>query len=220
MVTQDKMILGLYETMVKFGYIVTDELGYKFYSDEGLDFAQEIFNVINEVKDSFECDFTFNIESIPAETCAGVMCKADNLLYNNNDFFIYSNQWIPLMEKCTIEEKCRVSSVLDILCSGGAIAHIDIENRFPTEESAWRMLNYLAEHKVIYSAFTTKINTCKHKHAFIGSEICPRCGEPVSEKYLRVVGFYTPLSSWQAVRRKEGNLRKWYTVLENDMTMQ
>lgn len=213
-------ILGLYETMVKFGYILTDELGYKSYSDEGLEFAQEIFNVINEVKDSFECDFTFNIESIPAETCAGVMCKADNLLYNNNDFFIYSNQWIPLMEKCTIEEKCRVSSVLDILCSGGAIAHIDIENRFPTEESAWRMLNYLAEHKVIYSAFTTKINTCKHKHAFIGAEICPRCGEPVSEKYLRVVGFYTPLSSWQAVRRKEGNFRKWYTVLENDMTMQ
>lgn len=212
-------ILGMYEVMCEFGLINTDELGYKSYSDEALEFAQEIFAVINDVKDNFTDEFTFNIESIPAENCAGVICNADNLLYGNNKYFIYSNQWIPLYEKCTIEEKCRVSSVLDNLCSGGAIAHINIENRFPTEESAWQMLNYLGEHKVIYSAFTTKISTCKHRHAFIGSKTCPQCGEPVSDQFLRVVGFYTPLSSWQAIRRKEGNMRKWYNVLEKDMIM-
>lgn len=212
-------ILGMYEVMCEFGLINTDELGYKSYSDEALEFAQEIFAVINEVKDNFTDEFTFNIESIPGENCAGVICNADNLLYGNNKYFIYSNQWIPLYEKCTIEEKCRVSSVLDNLCSGGAIAHINIENRFPTEESAWQMLNYLGEHKVIYSAFTTKISTCKHRHAFIGSKTCPQCGEPVSDQFLRVVGFYTPLSSWQAIRRKEGNMRKWYNVLEKDMIM-
>ena len=212
-------ILGMYEVMCEFGLINTDELGYKSYSDEALEFAQEIFAVINDVKDNFTDEFTFNIESIPAENCAGVICNADNLLYGNNKYFIYSNQWIPLYEKCTIEEKCRVSSVLDNLCSGGAIAHINIENRFPTEESAWQMLNYLGEHKVIYSAFTTKISTCKHRHAFIGSKTCPQCGEPVADQFLRVVGFYTPLSSWQAIRRKEGNMRKWYNVLEKDMIM-
>lgn len=212
-------ILGMYEVMCEFGLINTDELGYKSYSEEALEFAQEIFAVINDVKDNFTDEFTFNIESIPAENCAGVICQADNLLYGGNKYFIYSNQWIPLYEKCTIEEKCRVSSVLDNLCSGGAIAHINIENRFPTEESAWEMLNYLGEHKVIYSAFTTKINTCKHRHAFIGSKTCPQCGEPVTDQFLRVVGFYTPLSSWQAIRRKEGNMRKWYNILEKDMIM-
>ena len=212
-------ILGMYEVMCEFGLINTDELGYKSYSDEALEFAQEIFAVINDVKDNFTDEFTFNIESIPAENCAGVICQADNLLYGNNRYFIYSNQWIPLYEKCTIQEKCRVSSVLDNLCSGGAIAHINIENRFPTEESAWQMLNYLGEHKVIYSAFTTKISTCKHRHAFIGSKTCPQCGEPVADQFLRVVGFYTPLSSWQAIRRKEGSMRKWYNILEKDMIM-
>ena len=212
-------ILGMYEVMCEFGLINTDELGYKSYSDEALEFAQEIFAVINDVKDNFTDEFTFNIESIPAENCAGVICQADNLLYGNNRYFIYSNQWIPLYEKCTIQAKCRVSSVLDNLCSGGAIAHINIENRFPTEESAWEMLNYLGEHKVIYSAFTTKISTCKHRHAFIGSKTCPQCGEPVADQFLRVVGFYTPLSSWQAIRRKEGSMRKWYNILEKDMIM-
>lgn len=212
-------VLGLFEVMDSFGLINTDELGYKSYTDEAMQFAQDIFAVINDVKDNFTDEFTFNVESIPGENCAGVICKADNLLFGQNKYFIYSNQWIPLMEKCTIEEKCKVSSVLDALCSGGAIAHINIENRFPTEQSAWDMLNYLAEHKVIYSAFTTKINVCKHKHAFIGSKTCPRCGEPVSDQFLRVVGFYTPLTTWQSIRKKEGSMRQWYNVLENDMVM-
>ena len=212
-------ILGMYEVIDSFGFINTDELGYKSYQDEGISFAEEIFSVINDVKDNFDCDFTFNIESIPGENCAGVICKADNLLFGDNKYFIYSNQWIPLMERCTIEEKCRISGILDNLCSGGSIAHIDIENRFPTEEAAWDMLNYLAEHKVIYSAFTTKINVDEHKHAFIGTDKCPIDGLPAIDKYMRVVGFYTPLSTWQAVRRKEGNMRKWYNVLENDMVM-
>lgn len=212
-------VLGLFEVMDSFGLINTDELGYKSYTDEAMQFAQDIFAVINDVKDNFTDEFTFNVESIPGENCAGVICKADNLLFGQNKYFIYSNQWIPLMEKCSIEEKCKVSSVLDALCSGGAIAHINIENRFPTEQSAWDMLNYLAEHKVIYSAFTTKINVCKHKHAFIGSQTCPRCGEPVSDQFLRVVGFYTPLTTWQSIRKKEGSMRKWYNVLENDMVM-
>lgn len=212
-------ILGCFEVMDSFGLINTDELGYKSYTDEAMQFAQDIFAVINDVKDNFTDEFTFNVESIPGENCAGVICKADNLLFGQNKYFIYSNQWIPLMEKCSIEEKCKVSSVLDALCSGGAIAHINIENRFPTEQSAWDMLNYLAEHNVIYSAFTTKINVCKHKHAFIGSKTCPRCGEPVNDQFLRVVGFYTPLATWQSIRKKEGGMRKWYNVLENDMVM-
>ena len=58
-------ILGLYEVLDMFGLINTDELGNKSYSDEGLEFASEILQTINEVKDNFQCDFSFNIESIP-----------------------------------------------------------------------------------------------------------------------------------------------------------
>jgi ribonucleoside-triphosphate reductase len=212
-------ILGLYEVMDLFGLINIDELGYKSYSEEAVEFAREIFKVINETKDGFTDEFTFNVESIPAENCAGVICQADNLLFEQNKYFIYSNQWIPLMEKCTIQEKCRLSSILDNECSGGAIAHINIEGRFPTKEVAWEMLNYVASHGVIYSAFNTKINVCKNNHAFIGSNICPKCGEPVTDQYSRVVGFYTPTKSYQAIRRKEFDQRKWYDVLNQNEWM-
>lgn len=212
--------IGLYEVMDLFGLINTDESGNKSYSDEAIDFASEILDTINEVKDNFvvenQCDFKYNVEMIPAENCAGVICTADNLLYEQDKYFIYSNQWIPLMEKCTIQEKCKLGSLFDKRCGGGCIAHINIEGRFPNEEVAWNMLNYVASQGVIYFAFTTKISVCQHKHAFIGSNICPNCGEPVADTYSRVVGFYVPTSSYQKIRKREFNQRKWYNAALQD----
>ena len=211
--------IGMYEVMDLFGLIETDEFGCKSYSDEAVSFATEILDTMNAVKDSFECDFSFNIEMIPAENCAGVICQADNLLYEQDKYFIYSNQWLPLMEKCTIQEKCRLGSLFDKKCGGGCIAHINIENRFANEEEAWNMLNYVAAQGVIYFAFTTKISVCAHKHAFISEQRCPVCGEPVADTYARVVGFYTPISSYQKIRKREFDRRRWMNVLENDGVM-
>ena len=211
--------IGMYEVMDLFGLIKTDEFGNKSYSDEAVEFATQILDAMNEVKDNFDCDFTFNIEMIPAENCAGVICTADNLLFEQDKYFIYSNQWIPLTEQCTIQEKCRLGKLFDAKCGGGCIAHIDIENRFPNEEAAWDMLNYVASQGVIYFAFTTKINVCEDKHAFIGSNNCPQCGKPVADQYARVVGFYTPVSGYQKIRKKEFNKRRWYDVLNKDGVM-
>lgn len=211
--------IGMYEVMDLFGLIGEDEMGNKYYTDDAVEFATEILDTINEVKDSFECDFTFNLEMIPAENCAGVICAADNLLFEQNRYFIYSNQWIPLMEKCTIQEKCRLGSLFDMKCGGGCIAHIDVESRFPNEDTAWGMLNYVASQGVIYFAFTTKISVCKNKHAFMGTSTCPVCGEPIADTYARVVGFYTPVSSYQKIRKQEFNQRKWYDVLTKSEVM-
>lgn len=208
--------IGMYEVMDLFGLIESDEFGNKSYSDEAVEFATQILDTINDVKDHFECDFTFNVEMIPAENCAGVICQADNLIYEQNKYYIYSNQWIPLTEKCTIQEKCRLGSLFDAKCGGGCIAHIDIENRFPNEETAWKMLNYVASKGVIYFAFTTKINVCQHKHSFIGTKTCPVCGEQMTDQYARVVGFYTPVSGYQKIKKEEFNARKWYDVLNKD----
>ena len=120
------------------------------------------------------------------------------------------------MEKCTLQEKCRLGSLFDGKCGGGCIAHIGIENRFANEKSAWDMLNYVAAMGVIYFAFTTKISVCQHKHAFIGDKKCPVCGEPIADTYSRVVGFYVPTSSYQKIRKQEFDKRRWMNVLSND----
>lgn len=203
-------ILGLYETMEKFKYIETDEFGNKYYTEQGIEFAGKIFDVLNETKDNFTSEYSFNIESVPAEQAAVKLCAKDNILFDVHDNFIYSNQWIPLTERCTINEKIRTSAVLDNKCSGGAIAHINIDNNFPNTDMAWNMLNYIASQGVIYFCYNTKINVCKNHHGFVDIDICPECGEQVSDTYQRVVGFLTPSKSYSKERFKEFSARQWY----------
>lgn len=203
-------ILGLYEVMDKFGYITTDEFGNKFYTDKAIEFSEKIFNVLNEIKDNFTDEYSFNIESVPAERAAVNLCAKDNVMFGKNDDFIYSNQWIPLTEKCTINEKIRTSAILDNKCSGGAIAHINIDSNFPNTDMAWDMLNYIASQGVIYFCYNTKINVCKNHHGFVGTNICPECGEEKSDTYQRVVGFLTPSKSYSKDRFKEFSARQWY----------
>lgn len=207
-------ILGLYEVIEKFGYVKEDDFGYKEYTDEGIELASKIFEVINDVKDNFTNEYSFNVESVPAERCAIVLCQKDNLLFGESDKFIYSNQWIPLSEKCSIKEKVRLSSILDKKCSGGSIAHINIENNFPNNDVAWDMLNYIASNGVMYFAFNSKINTCINHHGFVGTDICPECGEPVYDTYQRIVGYLVPSKSYSKDRFKEFTTRKWYEYSE------
>lgn len=208
-------ILGLYEVIEHFGYIEEDEFGYKKYTDKGMELASKIFEAINDVKDNFTKEYSFNVESVPAERCAVILCAKDNHLYKSKtNKFIYSNQWIPLSEKCTIQEKLRLSSILDKKCSGGSIAHINLECNFNNEETAWNMLNKIAQSGVIYFAFNTRINECKNHHGFVGTDICPVCGEIVFDTYQRIVGYLVPTRAYSKDRFKEFTAREWFNYAE------
>ena len=163
---------------------------------------------------NFTDAYSFNIESVPAERAAVILCQKDNVLYDHNDKFIYSNQWIPLSAKCTIQEKLRLSSILDEKCSGGSIAHINLESNFPNTETAWKMLNKIAQAGVIYFAFNTRINECKNHHGFVGTDHCPVCGEPVFDTYQRIVGYLVPSRAYSKDRFREFNTRQWYSYAE------
>lgn len=207
-------ILGLYEVIEAFGYTQKDEFGYVSYTDEGVAFASKIFEVLNSVKDNFTDEYSFNIESVPAERAAVILCQKDNALYDMNDKFIYSNQWIPLSAKCTIQEKLRLCSILDEKCSGGSIAHINLESNFPSTDAAWDMLNKIALSGVIYFAFNTRINECKNHHGFVGTDHCPVCGEPVFDTYQRIVGYLVPSRAYSKDRFREFTTRQWYSYAE------
>ncbi len=207
-------ILGLFEVIEGFGFTARDEFGNVSYTDEGIEFATEIFEVLNDVKDNFTEEYSFNIESVPAERAAVILCQKDNLLYEKDDKFIYSNQWIPLSEKCTIQEKLRLSSILDAKCSGGAIAHINLEKNFPNKDVAWDMLNMIAKNHVFYFAFNTRISECENHHGFVGTDLCPQCGKPVMDTYQRIVGFLEPRRSYSKDRKREFDTRRWYEYAE------
>jgi ribonucleoside-triphosphate reductase len=205
-------ITAMYEALVEFGLINTDTFGYKSYSDEAIDFAKQILGTINQQKESYGFDYSINVECIPAERANVVLCSKDTELYPNaKPYYIYSNQWIPLTKRCTLDEKIRLGAILDKECGGGQISHINIEGRFANEEQAWELLNRIAAAGVIYFAYNTKISICKDEHAFFGST-CPKDGLPVADTYSRIVGFLVPTSAYSKERKKEFSHRQWFDL--------
>lgn len=205
-------ITAMYEAIRDMGLINTDDFGNKSYSDEGLIFATRIFKTINEIKGSYNLDYSINIEAVPAERANSVLCTKDNLLYpDQNKDFLYSNQWIPLMENCTIQEKIKLGSVLDKECGGGQISHINLQGRFVNEEQSWHILNEIAKAGVIYFAYNVKISVCEKDHGFFG-EICPVCGNPKTDTFSRIVGYLVPTKSYSKERKNEFEKRKWFIL--------
>lgn len=210
--------IGIYETMKTFGYTRVDEFGNIYYTEEAEKFGKKIFDVIHNVKDTFalDKDYTINCEQIPGETAAAKLMKKDMFFYPDtavNDLPLYGNQFIPLGIKTTLQERIRIAAMFDGFCNGGSILHVNIESPFTSFEQAWDMLNYITDQGVTYFAFNTKIQACKHNHAFFGS-VCPECGEPVDTEYTRIVGFYTPVKTYSKERKAEYDMREWENINE------
>ena len=209
-------VIGIYETMKTFGYVRYDEFGNAYYTEEADRFGKKIFDVIHRTKDQFalDKDYKINLEQIPGEQCAAKFQQADELLYPETvvtDLPLYGNQFIPLGIQTTLQERVRIAALFDSYCNGGSIAHINIDKPFTSFEQAWELTNYIADQGLTYFAFNTKIQACKHNHAFYGDK-CPICGEPIATEYTRIVGFYTPIKTWSTKRKEEYKMRKWDNV--------
>ena len=204
-------INALYEAVRYFGFIEEDEFGNKSYTEAGLEFASDILDTINEVKDSFDFDYSINVEAVPGERCAVVLCQKDSKLYENTyDDFIYANQWIPLTEKCSLDEKIKLGAILDKKCGGGQICHINVDGKID-KETAWKLLNKIANRGVIYFAFNGMISVCENTHGFFG-DVCPKCGKHKVDTFQRIVGYLVPSSNYSKERYKEFKGRYWYDL--------
>lgn len=207
-------INAMMEAINNMGMLKQDEFGNYYYTEEGLAFASEILDIINDVKDEFakDKDYSINVEAVPAERCAAINAKKDNLLFKEikNDI-LYSNQWIALAKQTSLNERIRLASVLDKKCGGGQILHVNCDTPFEDKETAWELLNYIAKSGVIYFAFNTKISACKNGHGFYG-DVCNVCGEPKTDTYSRIVGFLVPTSQYSKERSQEYVKRYWYNM--------
>lgn len=206
-------IMGIFETMKKFGYTYLDDFDNLYYKDEAFAFGKKIFELIRSVKEDFEKDkdYKINLEAIPGESCGVKFQKADEILYPDKvikDLPLMANQWVALGVKTTIQERVKIAAAFSEYCSGGDILHINVDAPFDSFDKAWAMLKYVAKQGVKYFAFTGKISACKNNHAFYG-DICPECGLPKDTEYSRVVGFFTPVKSYSKERKEEWKKRNW-----------
>jgi len=203
---------SFYNTIKYMGFIENDIFGYEKWTNEGIEFGIDILNTLNKLKDETQFDYSINLEIVPAEKMAYVSALKDTILFGKDKINteLYSNQWIDLRTNATLDERIRLSGILDSKCGGGQILHVNVENRMNFDQ-AWDLTNKIAKNGVIYFAFTTKLKVDKNNHTFLGDK-CDICGASPEKQYERIVGYYTSTNNWSKHRKEEGAKRKWYNI--------
>ena len=115
---------------------------------------------------------------------------------------LLANQWVPLWEDATIWEKLEVDGKYNSLLTGGGIVHATIgETVTPTQ--AKQIINYAVKSGCEHFALNAIYSKCENSHMTMGDiTMCPICNGGIVDKYTRVVGFFTPVSSWNKTRRE------------------
>ena len=192
-------IVGFFEAMSLLGYAGNSASGLN-YND--FNYPKEVLGSIKDMADAgySEYGFSFNVEQIPAEKAAVLLADKDRVFYDHR-FVMYSNQWIPLIGHTDMLNRIKCAKEFDSYTGGGVITHITLGKPFDDEEIRWKFMQLLAKSGVIYSAFNTAIDVCDNNHAFYG-EKCPICGGEKVDSYMRIVGYLTPISSWNTIRKE------------------
>ena len=189
-------IMGIYEAA----------LLYKEKFKKRKDIIKEILEFINKKVEKFSQEYGIigNIEQIPAESMARRLPKVDKMLYGEKKvpYVLYSNQFVPLWEKETIWNKFKIDGEYNSLITGGGIVHGTIGERI-TSKQAEKLIKFAIDSGCEHFALNAIYTECENGHVFMGKyERCIEC-ESTNLSYMsRVVGFFTPISSWNKERRE------------------
>jgi len=198
----------MFSTIGIIGYVEAEEiLKNKNIFKNRDDVIQESLMILNtEVNSNNENfqDNIFNVEQIPAESMCHRLPRADKLIFQQDDlipFNLYSNQFVPLWEQNkTVWEKIQKDGKHLSILTGGGISHITVGEHI-TSKQAEKLINYAVQYDLEHFAINGVFCKCENGHVTLGNkDICLICGEKISTKISRVVGFFTPIQDWSTYK--------------------
>ena len=203
-------VVGLYEAL--------EILGMNIKTKEGKDFVLRMLAIINGTNKELQSRFKspHNCEQIPAENVAVKLAKKDSLLGLNKEYKLYSNQFIPLIEKTNMLDRIELQGLFDKHFSGGAICHLNMDQEITDSETMANLIETCANKGVVYFAINYVLQECEDGHMSVGNiSECPICGKPITGKYTRVVGFLSKIDNWNRTRRElDFSNRQFYSSVE------
>ena len=192
-----------------------DFMGYDIKTEEGKQFAIKVQTFLDDLCNRMikKYEYRCNIEQIPAEGTASKLAEADKILYKQDKYVIYANQFIPLTEETELLKRIELQSEFEKYFSGGTILHINVGEKIKSKEVMKSLIRYVIKQGVKYFAVNYFFKKCKEGHMTYdnGQSVCELCNSEIVEKYTRVVGFMVPISSWSKQRKEEYKERKRYT---------
>ena len=127
------------------------------------------------------------------------------------DEIIKDKPRIIISTKYDLCDKKYTDEILDKYKEGNVVIPIDLLDGKIDKETAWKLLNKIANRGVIYFAFNGMISVCENTHGFFG-DVCPKCGKHKVDTFQRIVGYLVPSSNYSKERYKEFKGRYWYDL--------
>lgn len=202
-------LLGIYEA--------NKTLRQKFDIPEDRDITGEILDYFNtRVNDvSKKYGIIGNIEQIPGESFAVRLAEADKAIYGFGDDYykLYANQFCPLYEDFTLAEKIKTDGKYNALLTGGGIVHIQIATQTTPQQNE-QLIKFACAEGCEHFALNRVYSRCKKCGKVYNTKVdkcdCGAEGNDL-ERLTRVIGFFTPVSSWGKVRREWEFPRRFFT---------
>lgn len=191
-------VLGIYEAR---------KILVQRFNNKSFDYTEDILKEFTKytIEAGKQEGLVINREEIPAESMAGKLFKADNLLFGNPYNFIplYANQFVPTWEKVTIAEKMQIEGKYDRYLSGGSIAHLQIGSSLTPTQSKniiKKSVECGLEHFAL-NCWYSKCNDCGEVEK-AKWEVCPHCGSKNTINMTRVIGFFIVVQNANTTRQK------------------
>ena len=185
-------------------------LGYSILTKQGRQLAYDLLETIRlyavECSKKYKC--SFNVEQVPAESLAVKFAAKDQILYNMN-YKIYSNQFIPLWVDCDIVDRIELDGTFSRALTGGGISHLNVGERLTSINQMTKLVEYAVSCGCEHFAVNYNFCKCKNHHVTVAGPIqsCPICSGAILEHYTRIIGYFTPVSSWNRGRQEEHKKR-------------
>lgn len=209
----------LYSTIGLIGYCEAAQfLGIEISNNkEYKEFLQLIFGTVKEqnklhsIRDS-KRPFLFNSEAIPGENLAVKLYEIDKKdgYYVPEDQNLYSSYFFKQWDKnLSVLDKLKLhNKEINSFCDGGQACHLNL-NEHLSEEQYTKLIDFCVAEGVNYFTFNIPISECKNCGHVVNAPIdtCPKCSSTNIDKWVRIIGFLRPISSFSEARQIEAGKR-------------
>ena len=180
-------------------------LGYDILTPDGQRIVSKLLQTVNEINDMYdeEMKYAHNCEQTPSESSAIKAAAKDHFLGINTQYDLYSNQFIPLITDADMLDRIQLQGLFDSQFSGGAIAHLNVEDRITDVDQLVDLINLTVKMGVVYHAINYMLQKCENGHMTVGKrDVCPICNSKITDNYTRIVGFLVNTKNAHKVRRE------------------
>lgn len=198
-------------------------LGRGIETPAGLGLMQRTLNLLRDMTARFQekSGHLYNLEATPAEGTSHRLARIDREMYEgihvSGDAQVggapyYTNSTnLPVGHTDDLFAALEHQNQLQPLYTGGTVFHAFLGEAAADPQALGRLIvKAFRNTRIPYLSITPSFSICK-EHGYIRGEhdLCPQCGQP-AEIYSRVVGYYRPLSRWNAGKQAEFAERQTY----------